>query len=126
MKNITTPLEVAITRIPREQLPNNCEILARICVGDLEYGLARDPFNRTLFLLSVPGVWRLDIPLLLASFVDAERAFEVERGWVAGEPLANHYSFGRQDTLPRPVVFRRVKRPAPAASGERRRGRVSG
>lgn len=65
-------------------MPPNCELLARVYIGDEMYGLLREPKNRGLFLASYAGYWRLDVPALLASFVDGVREYDRVRDWQDG------------------------------------------
>jgi hypothetical protein len=79
MKVDELALSVALESCPRQLLPPNCELLARMYVGDLEYALAREPHNRELYLLAQGIAWRVNVPALLAVFADELRAWDRQR-----------------------------------------------
>lgn len=97
-------VDVVLESVPRSALPANCELLARLYVGDVEYALARAPRDRAIFLLAQDVAWRLDVPRLLASFAEQLRAWDRQRELMLG------IHAGKVGTRPR-----LVKRKKPAA-----------
>lgn len=77
---VTMTLESVLPQL----VPANCELLARLYVGDIEYALARAPKDRALFLIARGVAWRLDVPLLLATFADELRAWDRQRELMLG------------------------------------------
>lgn len=77
---VTMTLESVLPQL----VPANCELLARLYVGDLEYALARAPKDRALLLVARGIAWRLDVPLLLATFADELRAWDRQRDLLLG------------------------------------------
>lgn len=70
MKGSRLSLELDVFGVLANQLPPNCEVLARHYNGDLCFGLLREPHNRELFLVSPWGFWKLDIAQLVTTFGD--------------------------------------------------------
>lgn len=91
MRGRALSVDVALESLTRQELPANCESLARLYVGDVEHQLARAPKNRALFLIGPSGAWRLDVGQLVAKFADGvralERARELELGIAWPRPL---------------------------------------
>lgn len=84
MRGARLTLELPLEAMTHANMPPNVEVLARVYVGDQCFGLARDPKNRALFLLSLSGYWRLDTQQLVATFADSlrewDRELEIARG----------------------------------------------
>jgi hypothetical protein len=75
---------VTLTSLPRQSLPDNCEVVARLYVGDVDYALVRAPRDRELFLMSGGVAWRVNVPALLATFADELRAWDRQRELMLG------------------------------------------
>jgi len=84
MKADQLAVSATLESVPVAVLPPNCELLARLYVGDLEYALARAPRDRALFLVAAGVAWRLDVPALLASFAEELRAWDRQRELMLG------------------------------------------
>lgn len=81
MKGIQIALDVRVASVSRLQIPPNCDVLVRTFVGDVMYGLVREPNNRGLYLLSPSGAFHLDTQQLVATFADAVREWDHDRGF---------------------------------------------
>lgn len=102
MKADQLGVDVTLESVPRQVLPANCELLARMLVGDFEYALVRAPRGRELYLLAAGVAWRLDVPLLLAKFADELRSWDRQR------ELALGIRDGRAPRRPRLVKHRKA------------------
>lgn len=126
MRGAKLTLEIPLEALTREAMPANVDVIGRAYVGDQCFGLALDPKNRALYLLSLTGYWRLDAGQLIAVFADAlrewDRELEIARG-VA--------DVARRELLPAAPAFAtatawRKNWPAAAATRKRAQKRKAG
>lgn len=87
MKQSAIRIELPLEAVTTSAMPANCEVLARAYVGDLQFGLARDPKNRGLYLLSLDGYWYLDTQRLVSAFAEALRDLDRELALARGASL---------------------------------------
>jgi hypothetical protein len=126
MRGAKLTIEIPLEAMTHAAMPANVDVLARSYVGDQCFGLALDPKNRALYLLSLTGYWRLDAGQLIAVFADAlrewDRELEIARGV---SPAALRELLPAAPLMPTTSAWRRSA-PVAAAPAKRQAKRKAG